>query len=87
MSGHQEHIEAIGFAGMTVQELQDMVNATLVKQGETVQVVLNAVGEDPRNQNARQAWEWLAGLGQGLEEMLGVCENIKAELNAYTGVQ
>ncbi len=86
MSRHQDHVEAIGFAGMQVQELQDLIQATLIKQGEIVQVVLNAVGEDPVNQHARQAWDWVAGLGQGLEEMVGVCENVKAELNQYSGL-
>lgn len=84
MSNFQhQHVEAIGFAGMEVQELENLVQAAKERQGQVLGAILNAVGDSPSNEHARQAYEWIAGLGDGLDEMIGVCENTKAQLNAY----
>lgn len=80
---HHQHVEAVGFAGLSVQEFENVLVQAKEKHAEAMAAVVNAVGDSPTGQHSRQAYEWLAGLADGVDEMIGVCENIKAELNAY----
>jgi len=81
----QEHQDGVGFAGLEVQELQNLLAAAKGKQQEVLGLVVVAVGENPVVESAQNATAFTAALGDQLDEMAGICEQIKAELNRYAG--
>jgi len=82
--GHRDsHHDAVGFAGLQVQELQNILAAASEVHQEAMGIILSAVGEDQPMESGRNALEWMAGIGDKLRELIGICENVKAELNRY----
>ncbi len=82
---HTPHHEAVGFAGMEVEELEGMILAARNRAEEVLRVIANAVGAQPNVESGQNAMAWTAGIKDRLEELVGVCENVKAELNRYSG--
>jgi hypothetical protein len=79
------HVQAVGFAGLQIEELENMLLAVKEKQQECLGLVATAVGEQPVVESARNALEFTAALDDRLGELVGMCESIKAELNRYGG--
>lgn len=85
MSGYEGHIEAVGFAGNEVEELERLIKAAQNKADEVTGTVVNAVGDDPRSEAGRNSLDWIINVKEVLGDMVGRCEMIKAELNRYSG--
>lgn len=81
----EEHIQAVGFAGMQVEELEGLLVAAREKQQECLGLVITAVGDDPAVESARNAMEFVAGIADRIDEIVGMCESAKSELNRYGG--
>jgi hypothetical protein len=80
-----DHVQAVGFAGLQIQELENLIITAKERQQECLNLVATAVGEAPVVESARNALEFTAALGDRLDEVAGMCESIKAELNRYGG--
>ena len=84
--GHRDgHHDAVGFAGLQVQELENILLAAREVQQEVQGIIISAVGEGTDLETANNAREWIGLVDSKLEELIGLCENIKAELNRYGG--
>jgi hypothetical protein len=81
----EEHIQAVGFAGLQIQELQQVILHAQEKQATCLALVITAVGENPSIDSAQNATAFTASLGDKLTEILGICEQAIAELNRYGG--
>lgn len=81
---HTPHHEAVGFAGMEVEELEGMILAARNRAEEVLRVIANAVGANPNTESGQNAMAFIAGVKERLEELVGVCESAKAELNRYS---
>jgi hypothetical protein len=81
----EPHIEAVGFAGLQVQELQNILMSAKEVQQEVLGLIISAVGENPVVESAVNAFSYMAAVGDHLDEVIGQCETIKAELNRYGG--
>jgi len=81
--GREGHVEAVGFAGLQIEELENMLLAAREKQEECLGLVITAVGEQPSTDSGTNAMESVAGMSDRLTELIGMCENAKAEMNRY----
>jgi hypothetical protein len=81
----EPHIEAVGFAGIQVQELQNILLASKQVQQEVLGLIIAAVGEQPVTESGQNALAFTAAIGDQIDEMTGMCETVKAELNRYGG--
>jgi hypothetical protein len=79
----EPHIQAVGFASLQVQELQNILMSAKAVQDECLGIVVTAVGEQPTVESARNALELTAAVGTRIEEIIGVCESVKAHLDQY----
>lgn len=85
MGGYQGHVDAVGFAGLKIQELQDVilgVRGNLYREAESLVQV--ATGQQPTNRDAQRAQEMTQILGDKFEQIHQVCEEIKQSLNDYS---
>jgi hypothetical protein len=78
------HHEAVGFAGLQVEELEQMLGACQDKAREVTGVVHNAVGNSP-SEPAANAVNAVAEISAQVGQMIALCEVAKAELNRYSG--
>lgn len=85
MNDRDQHFQAIGFAGAKIAEIESHILAAKLLTDDAIGTVVNAVGDDPVEDSARNAFEWSASLPDRLDEITRICENIKAELNRYGG--
>lgn len=79
------HFEGVGFAGIAVQELQNVIAVAREQQQQVLGMVIAAVGESPVVDSAQNAVSYAAAIGDQLDDLAGVCEHLKAELNRYSG--
>lgn len=79
------HHDAVGFAVLQVQELENIVLAAKEVQQEVMGVIMSAVGEATDLESANNAREWTGVIESKLDEIVGLCESIKAELLRYGG--
>lgn len=84
-SSRGEHVNALGFAGMQVEEFEGIVASAKEKLEEVLGTVINAVGEEPTTEAGQNALSMVSSLTDKLEEIMGICEGAKAELNRYGG--
>lgn len=82
-NGHEGHVQAVGFAGLKVQELQDVISQAASMYPEVLSHVVIAVGMDPRTDLGRRPLEGVKVLADEIDKLLHVCENLKAALNEY----
>lgn len=84
--GHRDgHHDAVGFAALQVQELENILLAAKEVQQEVMGILMSAVGNNTHIESASNAREWTGVIADKLDELVGLCENIKAELNRYGG--
>lgn len=80
------HHEAAGFAGLKVEELEGIIlHGKSFLEDEVRPTIENAVGAAPGSEAGQNAAAFAGGLMDRLEEAVGICEQIKAELNRYAG--
>lgn len=85
MGGYQGHVDAVGFAGIKIQELEDVVlgvKANLYREAESLVQV--ATGAQSANRDAQRAQEMTQVLGDKLDQINAVCQEIKQALNDYS---
>jgi hypothetical protein len=78
------HHEAVGFAGLQVEELEQMLGACQDKAQEVTGVVHNAVG-NAMTEPAANAVNAVAEISSRIGDAITLCEVGKAELNRYSG--
>jgi hypothetical protein len=62
-----------------------MIMAAREQQQTTLNMIITAVGASPIVESARNSTTWAAHIGDQLADLIGVCEQLKAELNRYAG--
>lgn len=82
---YDQHIQAVGFAGMAVAELQGQILATKESAEQVLNTIAAAVGDAPRNTDAIEAMAMMNDLIRLIGENGGMCEGIVSRLNAYSG--
>jgi hypothetical protein len=83
--GYQGHFESVGMARDEIQEFQNHIAMVAAKREQVVGVIIHAVGEQPGTESGRNAVEMMAAIQDKLDEIVGMCENAKAELAGYMG--
>jgi hypothetical protein len=84
--GREDHVQAVGFAGLKIQEVENvLMQAREMLNNEALPLVLVAVGDNPIIDSARNALEFTQLMDQKIEELLGIAEQAKAEMNRYSG--
>jgi hypothetical protein len=78
------HFQAVGFAGLIVQELEIMLAVARDKADDAVGAVYAAVGPETTVDSARNALEHIASVRDKIPEMIAQTEVVKAELNRYS---
>jgi hypothetical protein len=82
----EDHVQAVGFAGLKIQEAQQLLIAAREKlANEAVPLVIVAVGETPATDSGRNALEMTMSLSDRLDELVGIAENAIQEMNRYSG--
>lgn len=79
----EEHVQAVGFAGIEVEELEQQLSGCREKAEQVVAVVVNAVGEEPSTDSGRQALRDVRMLRLAISELMARCEEAKQHLNDY----
>jgi hypothetical protein len=85
MGGYHGHVEAVGFAGLKIQELEDVLlghRANLFREARSLVEI--AVGDQPTNRDAIRAIEMTKILGDKLDQAMQACEEVKLALNEYS---
>ena len=85
MGGYSGHVEAVGFAGIKIQELEDVIlghRSNLFREAQSLVQV--AVGESPNSREGQRALEMTQILGDKLDQAMQACEEIKQALNEYS---
>ena len=85
MGGYHGHVEAVGFAGLKIQELEDVLlghRANLFREAQSL--VKIAVGDQPTNRDGQRALEMTEILGDKMDQAMQACEEIKQALNDYS---
>lgn len=86
MNQSNEHHQGVGFAGLQVEELQAVIAHAKEKlENEVMGLIVTAVGDPARTESGQNALAFAGGLVDRLTEDMGICEQIKAELNRYAG--
>lgn len=84
--GREDHVQAVGFAGLKIQEMENIIyQAREVFQNEVLPLVIVAVGDSPTIDSGRNALNFVHEADRLLGESLGICEQAKAEMNRYSG--
>lgn len=83
MEGRAGHVQAVETAKLQVQELENGILAVLDKYPETLNLVIEATGEDPIDGPGRQALELTTILTLKLEETASICASIRDRLTSY----
>jgi hypothetical protein len=78
------HHEAVGFAGLQIEELEQMLGACQDKAREVTGVVHNAIGNS-MSEPAANAANAVAEISVQIGQLISLCEVGKAELNRYSG--
>lgn len=79
------HTEAVGFAGLKVEDMQRSLHVAMEKMSdEVLPAITAAVGAHPDSQAGNEALGMALAVQTGLELMLGTCEAIKEQLNGYS---
>lgn len=81
--GYDGHVQAVGFAGLQVQELEDLMQAVKAKYPEVLSHVVIAVGMAPNTELGQRPLAGAQVLAEKIDEVIQVCENIKMTLNEY----
>lgn len=79
----QDHIQAVGFAGLKIQEVQDALSSVALRLEEAEATMIRAVGPDPKVVTAQTALGGVLLIRNTLDDLSAVCEEIKGNLNAY----
>jgi hypothetical protein len=80
----EDHVQAVGFAGMQVEEFQGILAAAADKAEEVLGIISNAVGEQPSTESGRNALGLFVHIKDTLLPEISVaCEAIKEDLNSY----
>lgn len=82
MTSREGHFEAVGFAGLKVEEMQAALASVLPIAEEALGTIANAIGESDR-ESATNAHAFTAEIIDRVTELVGQCENVKAELQRY----
>lgn len=85
MQGRDSHFEGVGFAGLAVEELQAVIMVAREHQQTALGLIFVAVGHNPVVDSAQNATAYAAAIGDQLADLIGMCEQLKAELNRYGG--
>lgn len=80
---HGLHIEAVGLAGLEIQESENILSAAMERLELAIGAVINAVGENPTQESGRNALEFAVGAKERMSEIRNMLEQCKAELNRY----
>jgi hypothetical protein len=80
----EPHFQAVGFAGLIVQELENVLAVAREKADEAVGAVYAAVGAVTTVDSARNALEHIASVRDRIPELIAQTEVVKAELNRYS---
>lgn len=84
-SPHDAHVKAVGLAGMKVEEVQAALPGIMTLAQEAMQAILLATGGTPSNAYGARAIETMSGIQWALDEQIAACQQVIADLNAYTG--
>lgn len=84
MTDRDRHYEAAGFAGMQVEETQTALAVAKDNAEAAVLAVSNAAG-GANSEAARNALQFIAHVRDEIDQLTGVCEQVKAELIRYQG--
>jgi hypothetical protein len=79
------HFEAVGFAALEVEELEQFILLAKEKAGSVAGSIANAAGASPSSDAGRNALALIAAFPDKLDELLNACEEAKAELTRYGG--
>jgi len=79
----EEHVQAVGFAGLQVEELEGKLSALREETESVKATVVNAVGEDPSTPAGRTALQSVKLIEVALAEAMDLCEQAKQHLNDY----
>lgn len=77
------HVQAVGFAGLAVEELEGKILALHGKMDEIKAMGINAVGEVPSTDSGREALSSLNLIQVALAEAVEMCEAAKRHFNDY----
>lgn len=83
--GYQDHVESVSAARHEIQEFQNSIAMVAAKREQVMGVIVHAVGDQPGTESGRNALEMMAAVQDKLDDIVGMCENAKAELNRYSG--
>lgn len=84
-SGFQQHQEAIDAAFSAAIALEERVQLLAQEHDHLRQMLINAVGEVPGPESARNATNAARIIGDKLDEIFAQCAIIGAELTRYQG--
>lgn len=87
MSGNdrEDHVQAVGFAGMAVEELEGILRSAADKAEEVLGIIINAVGEQPSTASGQNALGVFVHVKDTLlPEIFQGCETVKEDLNSYS---
>ena len=79
----EEHVQAVGFAGLQVEELETLITGVMDRVSEVRRIAVNAVGEEPTSESGKSALASIYSIRVSLAEALGSCEAAKRYLNNY----
>jgi hypothetical protein len=77
------HVQAVGFAGLAVEELEGQIEALRQRVDEVKAIGINAVGEVPSTDSGRQALTAIDLIKVALSEATEQCEAAKQRFNDY----
>lgn len=86
MSGpHGQHQEAVAGAIFAIGELQETISLLTDRQETAMGAVIMAVGQNPNVESAQNAMNFIAEVRNRVDELFGMTEQAKAELERYVG--
>ncbi len=79
----EEHVQAVGFAGLKVEELEQALVALTEEVDLVHGIAVNAVGEKPSTISGRNALESIHLIRVALVDATEACEAAKTHFNSY----
>jgi len=77
------HVQAVGFAGLQVEELEGQIEALRQRVDEVKATGINAVGAEPSTDSGRAALVAIDLIKAALAEATEQCEAAKEHFNDY----
>ena len=81
----EAHSESVSVAIAEVTALAGRIIAAREKASEVLSAIAVATGPDPHLESAHFATGVTAEIGETLDELIGRCEQVEAELTRYLG--